>query len=88
MTLYVSKAPGTLKHFCYSMGLMDEFGNQNSMTWAEKRGDSSVDRAIYTTDEKKIIVEAGYVSMDDDGFTVDFLIVNSFFIIRWDAIGW
>jgi len=72
------------------MGSMDEFGNQNSMTWAAKkrfRGNSSVDKAIYTTDEKKIIIEASYVSMDDDGFTVDFSIVDSLFIIRWDTIG-
>ena len=90
VTFYVSLAPGAQKHFYCSMGLMDEFGNQNSMTWAAKkrsRGDSSVNRAIHTTNEKKIIVEASYVSMDGDGFTVDFLIVNSFFIIRWDAIG-
>jgi len=91
VTFYVSLAPGAQKHFYCSMGLMDEFGNQSSMTWAGKkkhfRGSSSVNRAIHTTNEKKIIVEASYVSMDDDGFTIDFLIVNSFFIIRWDAAG-
>jgi len=90
VALYVSLASGAQKHFYCSMGLMDEFGNQNSMTWAAKkrfRGNSSVDKAIYTTDEKKIIIEASYVSMDDDGFTVDFSIVDSLFIIRWDTIG-
>lgn len=90
VAFYVSLAPGTQKYFYCSMGLMDEFGNQNSMTWAGKkrsRGDSSVNRVIYTTNEKKIVIEASYVSMDDDGFTVDFLIVDPLFIIRWDAIG-
>lgn len=97
VTFYVSEAPGAQKRsgaqkrFCCSTGLMDEFGNQSSMTWAgdkkRTRGDSSVNRAIHTANVKKIIVEASYVSMDDDGFTVDFLIVNSLFIVRWDAIG-
>lgn len=89
---HVSKSPGTQLHFCCGVGMMDAYGNQNSMTWAGiakncYRGNSSVDKVISTTNVNTITVEAGYVSMDDDGFTIDFTIVNSVFIIRWKAIG-
>jgi len=89
---FVSKSPGGQTHFCCSTGMADEFGNQNSMTWAGiavncYRGDSSVDKAIHTTNVNAIAVEAGLVSMDSDGFTVNFTVANPVFIIRWKAIG-
>jgi len=87
----VSKAPGPLTHFCCGVGVMDEHGNQNSITWAGifnncYHGNSSVEKAISTTNVNAITVEAGFVSMDDDGFTVDFTIVNPAFNVQWEAI--
>jgi len=72
---------------------MDEFGNQNSMTWAGVwsnmfKGDSRIDTCMYTINSSGASqVTGSYVSMDSDGFTVAFTIVNTAFIIRWEAIG-
>jgi len=90
---WVSKAPGLQTHFCNCQGMMDEFGNQNSMTWAGVwsnmfKGDSRIDTCMYTINSSGASqVTGSYVSMDSDGFTVAFTIVNTAFIIRWEAIG-
>lgn len=73
--------------------MMDQYGNQNSMTWAGVwsnifKGDSRVDKVVYTINSSgNSTVTAEYVSMDDDGFTLNFLIVNPLYILRWLAIG-
>jgi hypothetical protein len=90
---YVSKGPGLQTHFCCCQGMMDEQGNQNSMTWAGVwsnifKGDSRIDKCMYTINSSgNSQVTAGFISMDDDGFTVNFEVVNTLFIIRWEAIG-
>jgi len=90
---WISKAPGLQTHFCCCQGLMDDLGNQNSMAWAGVwsntfKGDSRTDLCMYTINASGVSrVTAAYVSMDDDGFTVDFSVVNNLFIVRWEAIG-
>ena len=90
---WVSKGPGLQTHFCCCQGMMDATGNQNSMTWAGVwsnifKGDSRVDLCMYTINSAGTSqVTGAFVSMDADGFTVNFTVVNTAFIIRWEAIG-
>jgi hypothetical protein len=93
VAFFVSKAPGLQTHFCCCQGVMDQAGNQCSMTWAGVwsntfKGDSRQDKCIYTINSSGISqVTASYVSMDDDGFTLDFLAVNPVFNVQWLATG-
>lgn len=63
------------------------------MTWAGVwsnifKGDSRVDLCMYTINSSgNSQVTGAFVSMDADGFTVNFTVVNNLFIIRWEAIG-
>lgn len=90
---WVSKAPGLQTHFCCCQGLMDDQGNQNSMTWAGVfsnifKGDSRTNLCMYTINSAGVSqVTGSYVSMDDDGFTVDFTAINPLYIVRWEAVG-
>lgn len=90
---WVSKGPGVQTHFCCCQGMMDAYGNQNAMTWAGVwsntfKGDARVDKCMYTINSSgNSQVTASFVSMDDDGFTVNFEVANAAFIIRWEAIG-
>jgi hypothetical protein len=90
---WVSKGPGVQTHFCCCQGMMDALGNQNSMTWAGVwsnifKGDSRIDLCIYTINSSgNSQVTGAFVSMDADGFTVNFTVVNNAFIVRWEAIG-
>ena len=90
---WVSKGPGVQTHFCCCQGMMDAAGNQNSMTWAGVfsnifKGDSRIDLCIYTINSSgNSQVTGGFVSMDADGFTLNFTVVNTAFIVRWEAIG-
>jgi hypothetical protein len=90
---WVSKGPGLQTHFCECQGMMDDAGNQNSMTWAGVwsnifKGDSRTDLVMYTINSSgSSQVTASYVSMDSGGFTVNFTVVNTAFIVRWEAIG-
>jgi hypothetical protein len=89
---WVSKAPGLRTHFTCCQGMMDAVGNQNSMTWAgrwsDMKGDSRIDLCIYTINSSgNAQVIGSYVSMDSDGFTINFTAVNTLFIVRWEAIG-
>ena len=89
---WVSKGPGLQTHFCCCQGMADANGNQNCMTWAGVwsnifKGDSRVDLCMYTINSSGNSQVTATVSMDADGFTVNFTAVNSAFIIRWKAIG-
>ena len=90
---WVSKAPGLQNHFCECQGLMDDQGNQNCMTWAGVwsnvfKGDCRTDLCMYTINSSgNSVVTAAYVSMDEDGFTVNFTVANNLFIVRWEALG-
>ncbi len=90
---WVSKGPGLQTHFCCCQGMMDAYGNQNSMTWAGVwsnifKGDSRNDLCMYTINSSGISQVTGqYVSMDTGGFTLNFIAVNPAFIVRWEAIG-
>lgn len=79
--------PGLGSCLC-ALGRMDSVGNQDCMTWTQGKSDSSHAFAIYVVaNSGTTLVAAAYVSMDDDGFTLNFTIVDSEFDIQWDAIG-
>jgi hypothetical protein len=88
---FVTKGSGLQNHFCCCHGMMDENGNQNCLTWAGVwsnifKGDSKRDLVIYTINSSgNSQVTASFVSMDDDGFTLDFSVVNTAFDIQWTA---
>jgi hypothetical protein len=92
---WVSKIPGETYpwNFCCCQGMMDAFGNQNSMTWMGSwsnlfHGDSRTDLCIYTVNNTGLSqVTGSFVSMDADGFTINFLASNTLYMVRWEAIG-
>ena len=50
------------------------------------RGDMKTDRCLYAFNASGAIqVQATLVSMDNDGFTLDFTVVNTAFSVRWKA---
>lgn len=86
---FVSKNPGQSAAFRLCQGVMDHYGNQWSVTWAtdgSTQSDSKRDMAIYTLNASGVLqVAASYVSMDDDGFTLNFTNVNANYDIHWKA---
>lgn len=90
---WVSKNAGLQTHFCDCQGMVDDSGNQNCMTWAGVwsnifRGDARTDLCMYTINSAgNSQVTGSLVSMDNDGFTINFTDINSLYIIRWQAIG-
>ena len=88
-----SKNDGWQTWFFHSHGFADDTGNQNVLTLTGNysnlfRGDCKFDCCIYLRNTAgNIQVMGSLVSMDDDGFTLNFTNVNSIFVIRWKAIG-
>jgi hypothetical protein len=89
--LWCSKNDGQQTWFHISHGLMDDHGNQNVAFALGNfsnifRGVTYTDKCIYTTSSAWAPqVVATYVSMDNDGFTLNFINTNSIFIVRWMA---
>ena len=87
------KNDGMQTWFMQSNGFADEFLNQNVSSFCGNysntfRGDAKQDRCIYLFNASGAIqVMATLVSMDEDGFTLNFTNVNSIFGIRYSAIG-
>jgi len=87
------KNDGMQTWFFLSQGLVDDAGHQNVSTLAGNfsnlwLGDCKFDRCIYLINTARAIqVMATLVSMDVDGFTLNFTNVNPIFVIRWKAIG-
>lgn len=87
------KNDGMQTWFMQSNGFTDEFLNQNVSSFCGNysnafRGDAKQDRCIYLFNASGAIqVNATLVSMDADGFTLNFTNVNTLFGIRWSAIG-
>jgi hypothetical protein len=87
------KTDGLNTWFFLSQGFADDQGHQNVSTLAGNYsnlflGDSKFDRCIYIINTaRNIQVMATLVSMNNDGFTLNFTYVNPIFAIRWLAIG-
>jgi hypothetical protein len=88
-----SKNDGLQTWFFHSQGFADDAGNQNVSTLAGNFsnlwvGDTKFDRCIYLINTgRNVQVMATLVSMDVDGFTLNFTAVNPMFVVRWKAIG-
>ena len=89
---FISKNDGMASWFCEGHGYADNAGHQNCSAWTGNysntfRGDMKVDRCLYAFNASGAIQVSGtLVSMDTDGFTLNFTNVNSLFTIRWLAI--
>jgi hypothetical protein len=87
------KNDGMQTWFFLSSGFADDARNQNVSILAGNfsnlfLGDCKLDRCIYLVNTaRNIQVMATLVSMDEDGFTLNFTAVNPAFVIRWKAIG-
>ena len=87
------KNDGMNTWFMQSNGFADDCLNQNVSSFCGNysntfKGDAKQDRCIYLFNASGAIqVMATLVSMDIDGFTLNFTNVNSIFGIRWNAIG-
>ena len=67
---------------------MDALGNQYCITWNTAKGDSRRDMVVYLINAQgNAVITATFVSMDDDGFTLNFSVVDSMYDLYWDAIG-
>jgi hypothetical protein len=83
------KNDGMATWFMQSNGFADDQGHQNVSSFCGNysnafRGDAKQDRCIYLFNASGAIqVMATLVSMDNDGFTLNFTNVNSIFGIRW-----
>ncbi len=91
---FISKNDGLQTWFCEGHGFADSFLNQNCSAWTGNysntfRGDMKIDRCLYAFNASGVIqVNASLVSVDDDGFTLNFTVAgNTAFSIRWKAIG-
>lgn len=91
---FISKNDGLRTWFCEGHGFADSFGNQNCSAWTGNysntfRGDMKTDKCLYAFNAAGLIqVEATLVSMNDDGFTLNFTVAgNTGFSIRYLAIG-
>jgi hypothetical protein len=88
---FVSKNDGLATWFCECHGFADDAGNQNVSAWTGNysntfRGDMKVDRCLYAFNAAGVIqVMATLVSMDADGFTLNFTNYNPAFTVRWKA---
>ena len=91
---FISKNDGMNTWFCEGHGFVDDQGNQNCSAWTGNYsnrflGDMKTDRCLYAFNATPTVqVNATFVSMDDDGFTLNFVggSVNTAFSIRWLAI--
>lgn len=87
------KNDGMQPWFMQSHGYADCFGIQNVSSFCGNysntfRGDAKQDRCIYVFNASGAIqMMATLVSMDADGFTLNFTNVNSIFAVRWLALG-
>ena len=87
------KNDGFQTWFFHSQGFADDAGNQNVSTLTGNysnlfRGDCKFDGCVYLINTAGAIqVMATLVSMDNDGFTLNFTNVNPIFAIRYKAIG-
>ena len=85
------KNDGMQTWFMQSSGFADINGNQNVSFFCGNysntfRGDAKQDRCIYLFNASGAIqVMATLVSIDTDGFTLNFTNVNTLFAIRWMA---
>jgi len=89
---FVSKNDGMNTWFCECHGFADDQGNQNVSGWTGNfsnrfLGDMKTDRCIYAFNATPVVqVQATLVSMDADGFTLNFTVAgNTAFSIRWKA---
>jgi len=89
---FISKNDGLKTWFCEGHGWVDEFLNQNCSAWTGNysntfRGDMKIDKCLYAFNASGIIqVEATLVSMNNNGFTLNFTVAgNTAFTIRWKA---
>jgi len=89
---YGSKTDGLQTWFHSSQGFADDLGNQNVSSFCGNysntfRGDMKFDRCIYLFNAAGAIqAMATLVSMDNDGFTLNFTNTNNVFAIRWMAL--
>lgn len=87
----VSKGPGIQTHFCISHGYVDSARNQNCVTFCGAvsnifRGDAKIDMCIYCINTSgNPQVAATCTSLDDAGFSLNFTVVNTNYIIRYIA---
>lgn len=85
------KNDGLHTWFFHSQGFADDQGHQNVSTLAGNfsnlfLGDCKFDRCIYVINTAgNIQVMATLVSMNNDGFTLNFTYVNPIFAVRWMA---
>ena len=90
---YGSKNDGLQTWFHSSQGFADDSGNQNVSSFVGNysntyRGDMKLDHVIYLfSGSGGLQVYATLVSMDADGFTLNFTNTNAAFTIRWQALG-
>jgi hypothetical protein len=92
LEFFVSKNDGMATWFCECHGFADDMGHQNVSAWAGNysnmfRGDMKVDRCLYAFNASAVVqVQATLVSMDNDGFTLNFTVAgNTAFSVRWTA---
>ncbi|MCZ7404482.1 MAG: hypothetical protein O8C67_06075 [Candidatus Methanoperedens sp.] len=90
---YGSKTDGMATWFHSSEGFADDVGHQTVSSFCGNysntfKGDMKFDRCIYLfSGSGAIQVMATLLSMNPDGFTLNFANTNSIFAIRWMAIG-
>ena len=88
-----SKNDGWQTWFFHSDGFADDSGNQSVSLCVGNfsnlfRGDCALDKCVYLRNTAGAYqVVATLVSMDPDGFTLNFTVTNSVFVIRWKAVG-
>jgi len=89
---FISKNDGMNTWFCEGHGFVDDQGNQNCSAWTGNYsnrflGDMKTDRCLYAFNTTPTVqVNATLVSMDEDGFTLNFTVAgNTAFSIRWLA---
>lgn len=91
LEFFVSKNDGLSTWFCECHGFADNAGNQNASGWTGNysntfRGDMKVDRCLYAFNAAGALqVNATLVSMDADGFTLNFTNFNPAYTVRWKA---
>lgn len=84
--------PSTPSSFAMGIGRMDYEGNQHTISWCGmddvQKGKMSDVRCIQVIDlDNSYAIIGIYVSMNDDGFTINFTDVDTDFLIFWKATG-
>lgn len=88
-----SRSSGPALDFLLSHGFADKFGTQSAASWCTHSkgntyGDFKTDRCIHLIDWNGVtLVRASFVSMNNNGFTVNFSVVNSQYTISWSVTG-